>query len=154
MATAKISTSVFIDAPPNVVRSKFLDFPSIPLYHRSASLMESLTPPAGKRGIDLEPGDRIKHQIRRGITFTPTVTQNDQTTFGWQGIWPFSWIPLFSGRKRFQFLPSANGGTLFVQEEEWNGILGLVMAFRFAREQVILIFSEFNKDLRKWCEER
>jgi hypothetical protein len=51
---------------------QFLDFSTIPQYQRPGGLVGSLSPPAGKSGIDLKPGDEMKATLG-GMSLTLSV---------------------------------------------------------------------------------
>jgi hypothetical protein len=76
--------------------------------------------------------------------------------FSWTGSLPY----IFTGTHQFRFEPSTQipGGTLFVQEEVFSGLLGGLMGEgvvgRWAgfREKTKGTWEGFNGDLRGVCE--
>ncbi len=60
----------------------------------------------------------------------------------------------------FRFEPSAKiqGGTTFVHEEKFSGIMGFIMGDGFVarsvggREKTKAGFVSYNRDLKKWCQ--
>ena len=66
----------------------------------------------------------------------------------------------FNGDHAFHFKPSTvtPGGTTFVQEEKFTGMLTFVMGENIVargvgfRENTEKGFKRFNADLKKWCE--
>ncbi|CAG8952314.1 hypothetical protein HYFRA_00001059 [Hymenoscyphus fraxineus] len=180
---APITSSIEINASPEVVREKFLDFKSIPSYHKT--FITSLTPlPQGKNGIDLKPGDKMSNSLG-GTNVTPTIEvlfplysptlpnslhpstppttqppppnkpqENSALEFRWRGPWPYAYLNLLEGIHIFRFLPSEKnpGGCMFIQEEDFGGLLWWVMELESAREGTRGKFVEFNEDFRGWVE--
>jgi len=66
----------------------------------------------------------------------------------------------FNGEHIFRFEPSTKtqGGTTFVQEEKFTGLLSFLMSDGFIARSVGLKesskkgFEGYNEDLKKWCE--
>ncbi|KAH8657090.1 hypothetical protein BGZ60DRAFT_434742 [Tricladium varicosporioides] len=145
------SSSIIIAAPPNVVREMFLDFTQIPKYSPNG-FIKSLQPlPAGKTGHELKEGDLMKNSLG-GITVHPTVLVNNDQEFRWRGPWPYKYFNLLTGYHIFKFLPAENGGTMFVHEENFEGVLAWLMRLDSVTKKTVAKFEYFNLDLRTWIE--
>lgn len=163
-----ITATIEIAAPPSVVRdlvrrdlircqqgytkstSKFLDFPTISIWHTSfIQSIESKTP--GKpTGHHLKPGDRLQSRIS-GMQVDQTVEENSLTEFRWIG----PWYGILTGVHAFCFQPSSitPNGTTFVQWEEFSGLLAwYVWPGMPGGKQTFTHFEEFNLDLKARAE--
>ena len=82
--------------------------------------------------------------------------ENSPQKFSWLGSLPY----IFNGEHRFHFKESKQGGksTLFVQEEEFSGVLGWVMGESYLAgmmgqtEKTKKGFEGFNRDFKAWVE--
>ncbi len=77
-----------------------------------------------------EVGQRLTNRIRppggRAITFKPTVTVVEPAaTLEWLGHLGLPGI--FDGRHRFDLAPSADGGTVVIHSEQFDGVLVRLM---------------------------
>ena len=96
------------------------------------------------------------NNVLEGMTFDPIVLENSLSTFRWRG----NFIGIFIGEHIFRFEPSTKtlGGTTFVQEEKFTGILSWMMSEGFvaraigSREKARRGFERYNRDLKAWCE--
>ncbi|PSN59992.1 hypothetical protein BS50DRAFT_579511 [Corynespora cassiicola Philippines] len=148
-----LGDTVEIAASPEKVREKFLDFSQIPNYHKDG-FFKAISPAVPDK--PLEPGD-VMHNTVDGMTFKPVVLENSPAALRWVGSIP----GLFSGEHIFRFDPSTKtpGGTTFVQEEKFTGALQFLMGDNFFERSVGLKektqkgFEQFNRDLKRWCEE-
>ncbi|KAF2190116.1 hypothetical protein K469DRAFT_560380 [Zopfia rhizophila CBS 207.26] len=147
-----LNASIEISTAPEDVREKFLDFSQIPTYHPNG-FFKSLGPAIPNK--PLEPGDKM-HNVLEGMTFDPIFLENSPTCFRWLGSLP----GIFSGEHIFRFEPSiaTHGGTTFVQEEKFTGILAFLMGDGFVarsiglREKTKRGWESYNRDLKTWCE--
>ncbi|KAL4863250.1 hypothetical protein BDV12DRAFT_206677 [Aspergillus spectabilis] len=155
-----INTSIEINAPPAVVREKFLDFPSIPTYTPNG-FVASITPVnTSITPHDLKPGDKLLCAMGYGkFKFTSTVVNNTPEEFSWCGSLP----GIFTGTHFFKFeeIASTTGGgvnTRLVHGERFSGLLagvygegwlGRVAGLRKGGEEG---FAGFNGDFKRWVE--
>ena len=99
------------------------------------------------------------HLSTHSLVTAPTddSQENSPSCFRWIGELP---LGLFSGEHSFHFEPSSEtpGGTTFVHQEEFTGLLsflmggGLVARSVGAAEKTKKGFEGFNVDLKAWCE--
>ncbi|KAL4796624.1 hypothetical protein BDV19DRAFT_388129 [Aspergillus venezuelensis] len=175
----RLYTSININAPPAVVREKFLDFPTLATYHangfiNSIAPVSKATPP-----LDLKPGDSLYCGMGHGrLKFISRVVRNDEGEFSWNANIP-EWFPwIFGGTHFFRFeeIPPAaavtssgadlgkptmaSGGmrTRLVHGEDFTGWLagvygdGWLAKMVGLKEQGERGFNEFNADLKRWVE--
>jgi hypothetical protein len=158
-----ISSSIYIDCPPSVVREKvsiihspphtpfsntpqFLDFPALPTYHKN--FFVSITPLG-----PLTPSQKLSVQFASMGTMQPTIIANTPERFAWEGSLPL----VFSGMHSFIFEVSGSG-TKFTQTEVFGGALGWVMGEGWIankagmREKTMRGWEGFNADFKGWCE--
>ncbi|KAL8690176.1 MAG: hypothetical protein Q9218_004326 [Villophora microphyllina] len=115
-----IQTKIDIAASPATVRHVFLDFAKYPAW--STEGVTSITIVTSDRSDgSVAAGDIIK-ATAGGMTFKPKILENTQEVFRWLG----SSMGL-SGEHRFHFQANAAGGTTFIQEEEFFGLMGIIM---------------------------
>ncbi|KAL3495918.1 hypothetical protein BJX62DRAFT_232805 [Aspergillus germanicus] len=153
----RISTSIEINAPPAVVREKFLDFPSIPTY--TSGFVGSITPTPAKDPHTLVPGDKLAC-VMGNMNFAPVVVRNEPAIFSWRGSVPF----VFTGEHMFRFEeipPTTQSGvstTRLVHEESFSGLLAGIMgegwmsSLSALRGDSIKGFEGFNADFKRWVE--
>jgi hypothetical protein len=86
-----------------------------------------------------------------------TITkENSGKCFRWRG----TWHEIFTGEHGFRFEASeeVEGGTTFIHEEKFSGLLGPMMGEGFIakksgfREKTRRGFEGFNGDLKRWIE--
>jgi hypothetical protein len=88
---------------------------------------------------------------------TNNSQENSPSCFSWGGGLP---LGIFSGDHSFHFEPSSEtqGGTTFVQQEQFTGLLSFLMGEGLlarsvgAAEKTKRGFEGYNKDLKAWCE--
>ncbi|EAT90315.1 hypothetical protein HBH56_060920 [Parastagonospora nodorum] len=144
-----ITANIEIACPPEFVRAKFLEFPSIPTYH--TTFFTSITPQG-----PLESQQKITVVFVGMGKMDATILANEPQLFKWAGSIPL----LFGGDHSFHFTPSTTtpGGTTFTQDESFYGALGFLMGDGFiARrmgmgEKTARNWEGFNKDFKAWCE--
>jgi len=147
-----IATEIEIAASPEMVRAKFLDFPSIATYSPDG-FIKSIAPIVP--GKTIEPGDILDVQLK-GTAFKPVSVENTPQTFSWKG----SLLGLFVGTHYFRFQPSQKtpGHTTLLHGEQFGGPLGFMIGENaFAkmigvREESTKGFEGFNKDFKAWVE--
>ncbi|CAI6340086.1 unnamed protein product [Periconia digitata] len=153
-----ISTAIEIAATPEVVRQKFLDFPSWPKFQRENGWFLSIAPTdTAKAPQDLQEKDTLDVNIQLG-KMQPTLLENTPNVFRWIGN---GLMGTFNGAHAFRFHPSSTtpGATTLVHEEEFTGALtwmvgeGVVAKSLGMREKTRKGFEGFNEDLKKWCEQ-
>ncbi|KAL2073556.1 hypothetical protein VTL71DRAFT_10882 [Oculimacula yallundae] len=150
-----ISSSIEIAAPPAKVRVKFLDFESLPKYHKNGAFVSlGLRTP----GQALEKGVVMKNVLKGG-TFHPVVTENSPQQFSWLGSVP----GIFSGEHFFRFEDSqvSEGETTFVHGERFSGLLGWMAGTGWVASKLgsqegirkgVEEIDRFNRDLKGWVE--
>ncbi|XPS69818.1 hypothetical protein M3J09_002070 [Ascochyta lentis] len=150
---SSLKTSIEINAPPERVRMKFLDFANLPTYHTSC--FTSLTP--NKPGEELQKNDTVQVVMANGTKFTGVVQQNTPLLFSWTGSIPY----VFTGTHSFSFTPSTvtAGATTFSQEEKFSGALGWWLMGDGAlgrgvgiKEKTRVAWRGFDEDLKRVCE--
>jgi hypothetical protein len=162
-----VTASIDIASPPESVRAKFLDFASLPKYHKE--FFTSISPLG-----PVESGNKIRVVFASGQTIDASIEVGDYQTlvehhlrqlqhntpisFAWTGSLPF----VFTGTHSFTFEPSNTipGGTKFTQEEVFSGALAFIMGenviarqFGFP-EKTKRMWEGYNEDLKAWCEEQ
>ncbi|KAJ5131816.1 hypothetical protein N7448_005974 [Penicillium atrosanguineum] len=148
-----VNKVIEISAAPEVVRQKFLDFPSIFTYHPDG-FIKTIKP--ARQDKPIEAGDRMLVELEIG-KMEPIMIENSPDCFSWGGSLPLN---SFNGNHSFRFEPSATtpGGTTFTQQEEFTGYLsfivgeGVIARSLGMREKTEKGFEKFNKDLKAWCE--
>ncbi|CZT01914.1 uncharacterized protein RAG0_09304 [Rhynchosporium agropyri] len=144
-----VPSSIEIAAPPAKVRAKFLDFESLPRYHKNGAFvfLGIKTP-----GQPLEKGAIMKNVLKGG-TFHPFIT------FSWLGSVP----GVFSGEHFFRFEESQvrKGETTFVHGERFSGFLGWmagtgwvasILGSQEGIKKGVEEIDRFNRDLKMWVE--
>lgn len=152
-----IKTSIDIASPPSRVRDIFLDFPNLSSWHRGdlqriEPYTNSSTHELGK-GNELQAGDRLFAVIGEPAKENHlTLLENSEHEFRWRFRW--MGIPgLLTAEHFFRFENEENGGTRFVQGEDFCGLLGFVMMEgSWLREKLRGGFVVFNEDLKARCE--
>jgi hypothetical protein len=165
-------TKIEIAAPPSIVRERFLQFEQIPTY--SPNGFFKWVGPAEKNA-PLEPGTRM-HNVLEGMVIDPIILvssdqfqliergeqrlivekENSEKCFRWRG----TWHEIFTGEHSFRFEQSENlkGGTTFIHEEVFSGLLGSLMGegplakMLGFREKTKRGFEGFNGDFKTWVE--
>ncbi|KAF1842608.1 uncharacterized protein K460DRAFT_359187 [Cucurbitaria berberidis CBS 394.84] len=150
-----IAATIDIAAPPEVVRAKFLDFESLPKYHKD--FFGSITPLAPSKS--LAPGNKV-HVVFAGAgqKMDAIILENKPEHFQWRGSIPV----LFTGDHGFRFEPSTSipGGTKFTQEEYFSGALGFMMGQNVIARQLgfaaktVKGWEGFNQEFKAWCEKK
>ncbi|KAL6232010.1 hypothetical protein BDW75DRAFT_243369 [Aspergillus navahoensis] len=161
-----LHTIIEINAPPAVVRKKFLDFSSLATYHPNG-FVASITPADPTiTPLDLKPGDKLHCAMGHGrLKFSPRVVHNSPEEFSWYADLPefLPWI--FGGTHYFRF--EGVGGragsgegvrTRLVHGENFTGLLAGVYGEGWLSRMVGLKkegeqgFRAFNDDLKRWVE--
>ncbi|KAJ0416503.1 hypothetical protein BJY00DRAFT_316752 [Aspergillus carlsbadensis] len=152
-----INTSIEINAPPAVVREKFLDFSSIPTYTKG--FVHSIIPTPAKPPSSLVPGDKLAC-VMGNMKFSPVVVRNEPSIFSWRGSLPL----VFTGEHMFRFeeipatTPDGASTTRLVHEEEFSGLLAGIMgegwmgSLSGMRADSLKGFEGFNVDFKRWVE--
>ncbi|CAG5145233.1 uncharacterized protein ALTATR162_LOCUS1677 [Alternaria atra] len=144
-----VTASIDIASPPESVRAKFLDFASLPKYHKG--FFTSISPLG-----PVESGNKIRVVFASGQTIDASIEHNTPISFAWTGSLPY----VFTGTHSFTFEPSNTipGGTKFTQEEVFSGALAFIMGenviarqFGFP-EKTKKMWEGYNEDLKAWCE--
>lgn len=158
-----ISTTIEIAASPAAVRAVFLDFPNYSSWHTGFfKLLESTkaSPEAleSQNGTLLKSGDTLHAIIGNDMHMYPVLETNSPGEFMWLGkLWG---VPgLFNGHHFFRFEESKTsgneGGTTFVQGEEFSGILTFLVKDGSSMHTTTKEgFEGFNKDLKAKCEQQ
>ncbi|KAF2169448.1 hypothetical protein M409DRAFT_52687 [Zasmidium cellare ATCC 36951] len=147
-----ISTQIEIAAPPERVREILLDFPRLNEWHQSGHF-KSIEIAARKTEGVLSVGDKLK-VVMEEMTFTPVILKNDPSELKWRGSLPL----IFTGDHSYRFLPSETipGGTLFIQEENFTGLLSPVMKVKEGKRDFawknLRGFEGLNADLKAEAE--
>lgn len=157
-----VTTKVDIAAPPDLVRSLFLDFPAISKWHtghfKAITVLDSAatnvtTNPSSSVGEKLKVGDRLRISLSDGMSFKATVVENTALRFAWKG----GWSHVVIGEHSFQFEPSTltPGGTTLTHAETFTG--GLVSLCRpFLKDDKAKTspgFERFNVDIKRRAEQ-
>jgi hypothetical protein len=85
--------------------------------------------------------------------------ENSPSCFRWIGSGLFG---TFNGEHIFRFEPSSatQGGTTFLHEEKFTGMLSFIMGEGFIarsigfRTKTQSGFERYNQDLKQWCESK
>ncbi|KAH8773296.1 hypothetical protein BGZ57DRAFT_983886 [Hyaloscypha finlandica] len=147
-----LHSQIEITLPPSEVKRLFLDFSSFPQFHTgfTARAMD-----ASKSNP--QPGDRLEINSN-GTVLRPIVLENTTEHFYWQG----NFHGLLKGTHMWRFLPSEEegnqGGTTFVQAEDFEGVLSLLFSKWWPkwlggmRRSIERDFGMFNRDFKRWAE--
>ncbi|KAM0429651.1 hypothetical protein ACHAPT_006256 [Fusarium lateritium] len=137
-----------VQAPPEAVRSVFMDFPRYQEWNGWRVEPAALS----KKSDELRPKDKLKVDIGT-MKFSPTLLKISPDIFEWHGnLWP-----IFSGKHEFTWQPSTKtpGGTTFRQKEDFTGLLAFIIApGRSFRIKSMANWESFNADLKKEAERR
>ncbi|KAK4497816.1 hypothetical protein PRZ48_010470 [Zasmidium cellare] len=141
------TTRIEIARSPAKVREVFLEFSTWPQWASSHfKSVDKLSP----QKETIEKGDKLK-VVMPGMTFNPTVLENNPSVFQWRGsLWG-----LLNGDHSFKFQPSETtpGGTTFVNEEKWHGpVLSLLRPIWAPSAEAPKGFVSFNEELKKRAE--
>ncbi|OCL12560.1 hypothetical protein AOQ84DRAFT_274154, partial [Glonium stellatum] len=128
---------------------QFLNFSQIPNYHPNG-FFKSIDPAIPNK--PLEPGVKM-HNILEGMTINPTLlVRLSLFCSGLFGM--FNGVHIF----RFEKGTKTQGGTTFVHEEKFTGLLTFTMGDGFVARSIGLKestksgFERYNQDLKAWCE--
>ncbi|RDL37268.1 uncharacterized protein BP5553_04701 [Venustampulla echinocandica] len=149
-----ILTRIEIDAPPAVVRAKFLDFENL-LNYSPDGFIKSIGPKV--EGEALIEGTKMRC-VLKGATMEPVCLENSPSAFSWRGALP---LGLFTGDHGFRFSPGVSGPetTIFIHEEQFSGLLAFMIGDNWFARSVGLRrkteagFKGFNVDLKSVCEQ-
>ncbi|GIZ46709.1 hypothetical protein CKM354_000982300 [Cercospora kikuchii] len=128
-----LHTEIEIAAPPEKVRAVLLDFPQTSTWLSgpgitSISIKPHPTDPSLTKSdpYTLAPGDILINELNKSTKFEPVILVNDASELKWRGSIPY----IFTGEHSFQFRKSEvnEGGTTFVNEENFSGALGWLMS--------------------------
>ncbi|KAM0338174.1 hypothetical protein ACHAPU_011424 [Fusarium lateritium] len=145
---ASLIVETEIEAPVEVVKSLFKDFP------RFKEWSSWTIDPAvqSKKIDDLNPKDKLTVDVK-DLKFTATLLKNDPDSFEWSGgLWP-----LLTGEHEFSWRPSTTtlGGTTFRQREKWRGLIAaLWRPERIMGKKTRKTFESFNAEVKKEAERR
>ncbi|TVY83366.1 hypothetical protein LSUE1_G001461 [Lachnellula suecica] len=142
-----IHSSIEIAAPPELVRKILLDFPNIPKWH-SGFVQEIRKDDPLKT---LEQGDGISGTMG-GVSFTAWILEYTPQKLSWTGP---KVLGLFAGIHDFGFEPSKkiDGGTTFVQEESYVGILWWIFMPWLPMGWLVKgYFDGFGRDMKREAE--
>jgi len=111
-----LSTEIAINASPDKVWNALTDFESYPTWNPFIKSISGILTVGQRLVVRLEPPGAS------GMTFKPKVTNVEvNKRFSWLG---HLLVPgLFDGEHIFELSGDGNGGTRFVQRENFNGIL-------------------------------
>lgn len=131
----QIHTNIIINATPEKVWAVLTDFPAYPEWN---SFIRSI------RG-EIAVSNTIQVDID-GMKFSPRVLRfSKYEEFQWKGK---LFIPgLFDGKHRFFLSRNADGTTLFIQEEEFSGILIPFLRGKLQNE-ILPKFNRMNEELK------
>lgn len=145
-----IKSEIVINAPPQTVRSTFLDFPSHsewnPFFVRFKDVGEV------KPGTHLEIDMKLKGEdnVR---TMNPVVLANTNDEFKWKGSLASDWV--FVGTHYFLFESIDDGkSTRLVQGEDFGGFLVPVLGLMGIFEKTTASFEDLNVALKAEAEKR
>ena len=140
----ELRTEILIEAPPERVWEVLTDFEEMPEWN------PFITEISG----ELETGERIRVHLKppegRGMTFKPRLVKVEEgREFRWLG---HLGVPgLFDGEHIFTVDPLPQGGTRFVQREEFKGVFsGLIL--RSIGEDTLNGFAQMNEALKERAE--
>lgn len=135
----QISTSITIHSSIEHVWNVLIDFPSYSSWNPFISSIE------GK----LHKGEQLKVTIGT-MKFKPTIKQLlPQREITWLGR---LFVPgIFDGRHSFQLQENPDGTTLFIQKEDFSGILVPLMRKKLNTE-IVNGFNEMNQQLKERAE--
>ncbi|RDW57025.1 hypothetical protein BP6252_13897 [Coleophoma cylindrospora] len=149
MPERTLTTKIEIAAPV----AAFLQFEKLPEYHPNGFFksIRTATPNA-----PIEPGTKMQVVIEVG-NLEPIILENSPSTFSWGGR---GLLGTFNGNHSFHFTESetTKGGTTFIQEEQFSGLLavtmgeGAIVKMIGLKEKTKKGFEGFNRDLKAWVE--
>jgi len=131
----QISTSIEINAPREKVWAIFSDFSAYPKWNPFILSISG----------DLVVNKKFNAEIGK-MKFSPTLEVfNVNSELTWQGRLLFP--RLFDGKHTFLLLENENGGTTFIQKEEFKGILVPLLKKKLSTE-IVASFNEMNLKLK------
>ncbi|KAI5357880.1 putative polyketide cyclase/dehydrase, START-like domain superfamily [Septoria linicola] len=144
-----LHTQIEIAAPPGKVREVLLDFSQMPSWLHGPGIRNVQVKDAAKTGTAIEAGDVLITHIDK-TTFEPVVLVNDSSELKWRGSIPY----IFTGDHSFQFKKSETneGGTTFVNEENFSGALSFLMLQWVMGASAKKSFEALNGDLKRRVE--
>lgn len=135
----QISTSIAISASPEQVWAVFSDFAAYPTWN---PFIRSIT---GEVAVN----KKFKAEIGT-MKFSPTVLVFEANSeFTWIGHLLFPGI--FDGKHSFLLHENEEGGTTFIQKEEFKGILVPFFKKKLSTE-IVASFEEMNRSLKRLVE--
>lgn len=140
-----LRTGTHIAAPPETVWRILTDFARYPEWNSFIPHAEG----AIREGERLEV--RIEPPGGRGMTFRPTLTRvTPNRELRWLGR---LWVPkLFDGEHIFELHPDGEGGTRFVQRENFGGLL-VPLVWRSLEASTRRGFEAMNAVLKERAED-
>ena len=131
----EISTNIIINAPVAEVWTEFIHFEKYPEWNPFVKSIEG----------ELIVGKKFKAKID-SMSFSPVLKSNiPEKSFSWKGKLLFPGI--FDGHHSFECIENEDGTTLFVQEEQFFGILVPFLRKKLNTE-IINGFNAMNRALK------
>jgi hypothetical protein len=146
---ALVSESIFIEASPEKVKQVFYDFKDHKNWNPFFIQFEVPNNP-------VKVGDELKvviHPHDKTMTITPKVTEVKDNELVWKGTFMTSMV--FYGTHTFQFLEheqDGKKGTLFINSEQFGGILFYPMKMIGVVSGAIKGFKDMNKAFKEKVE--
>ena len=141
----ELRTTIQIDAPPERVWEVLTDFASYPEWNPYLTSVTGVAERGEKLAVRFEPPEG------RGMTIKPTVLRADgPREFRWLGRLVLPRV--FDGQHIFE-LEAHEGGTRFVQREEFRGAL-VTPLLAWVGKSTEAGFTQMNEALKKRAEAR
>ena len=140
----ELRTEIVINAPAEKVWAALMDFNSYPKWNPFVREI------SGKVEVGAALNVYIKPEGGMGMKLGPAVVKfQENKIFAWKGKLGVSGI--FDGQHEFILEPNADGGILFVQREEFTGLLVPVL-WPMLRKNTGRGFEDMNKALKSLVE--
>ncbi len=140
-----LHTEIEIDAPPEQVWQVLVDFDAYPEWN------PFIVRVGGKAEVGTKLENRLQPPGGKAMTFKPMVTEvGEERALEWLGRLVLPGV--FDGRHRFE-LHGSNGGTLFVQSEDFRGVL-VPLLKRSLDQRTKSGFEAMNEALKQRAEAR
>jgi hypothetical protein len=145
-------TEIVINATPEVVRARFLEFEKWPEWNSVITKLEVISGDIN----DLRNKTQVDALFKMDTTKKPTkapmklwVTENSKVAFVWEVKSSF----ILRAYHVFLFLPTPDGkSTKLVHYEKMTGFLSLFMSKKI-KANMVDRYGQMNKDLKRICEE-
>ncbi len=139
-----IETSISIQATPGEVWQQLMDFGSFREWNPFITSLEG----KAQKGEYLEA--RLSLKGKKPMIFKPLVLESKTNSeFRWRGK---LWVKgIFDGEHYFILQADPNGGTEFIQGENFSGVLS-GMLLGMVRENTLEGFKAMNEAIKRRCE--